>query len=47
MHWDAEHRLVMIMHMQHAERAVLAVPPLAALAVLGWTLVFYWPGPPS
>ena len=35
MHWDAEHRLVMIMHMQHVERAVLAVPPLAALACWG------------
>eukprot|EP00964_Phaeocystis_antarctica_P043682 scaffold25066_cov57-Phaeocystis_antarctica.AAC.4 len=30
MHWDAEHRLVMIMCMQHVERAFLAVPPLAA-----------------
>ena len=32
MHWDAEHRLVMIMYMQHVERAVLAVVQLAALA---------------
>ena len=35
MHWDAGHRLVMIMYMQHVERAVLAVPPLATLACWG------------